>query len=170
MVWDLNLRLLNKKQACYHWTLLFCCLNLTMRRNLSILLLGMNPNHSVDSQSCMSENTCHDLRCARKNEWCAILSELSSHFRVPTKSKKKSSPTTCHTGAWGTGDIAPTHSWLATRWGWVVSVMSLPHFTPGERTLGTHWIGGWVGPRAGLDTEAREKNPLPLPTAWSSRP
>jgi hypothetical protein len=21
-------------------------------------------------------------------------------------------------------------------------------FTPGERTLGTHWIGGWVGPRA----------------------
>jgi hypothetical protein len=23
---------------------------------------------------------------------------------------------------------------------------------PGERTPGTHWIGGWVGPRAGLDT------------------
>jgi hypothetical protein len=22
---------------------------------------------------------------------------------------------------------------------------------------GTHWIGGWVDPRAGLDTEAREK-------------
>jgi hypothetical protein len=26
---------------------------------------------------------------------------------------------------------------------------------PGERTSGTHWIGGWVGLRAGLDTEAR---------------
>jgi hypothetical protein len=26
-------------------------------------------------------------------------------------------------------------------------------FTPGERALGTHWIGGWVGPRAGLDME-----------------
>jgi hypothetical protein len=25
-------------------------------------------------------------------------------------------------------------------------------FVPGERALGTHWIGGWVGPRAGLDT------------------
>jgi hypothetical protein len=23
-------------------------------------------------------------------------------------------------------------------------------FTAGERTPGTHWIGGWVGPRAGL--------------------
>jgi hypothetical protein len=27
---------------------------------------------------------------------------------------------------------------------------------------GTHWIGDWVGPTAGLDTEA-EKNLLPLP-------
>jgi hypothetical protein len=26
----------------------------------------------------------------------------------------------------------------------------------------THWIGGWVGPRAGLDTDARG-NSLPLP-------
>jgi hypothetical protein len=25
------------------------------------------------------------------------------------------------------------------------------HFIPGERTPGTDWIGGWVGPRAGLD-------------------
>jgi hypothetical protein len=30
-------------------------------------------------------------------------------------------------------------------------------FTPRERTPGTHWTGGWVGPRAGLDTEARGK-------------
>jgi hypothetical protein len=22
---------------------------------------------------------------------------------------------------------------------------------PGEKAPGTHWIGGWVGPRAGLD-------------------
>jgi hypothetical protein len=28
---------------------------------------------------------------------------------------------------------------------------------PGERTPGTHWKGGWVGPRAGLDTGARRK-------------
>jgi hypothetical protein len=36
--------------------------------------------------------------------------------------------------------------------GWVVSVTPRPRFTPG-----THCTGGWVGPRAGLDTEARGK-------------
>jgi hypothetical protein len=25
----------------------------------------------------------------------------------------------------------------------------------------THWIGGWVGPRAGLDTMEKRKNPCP---------
>jgi hypothetical protein len=28
---------------------------------------------------------------------------------------------------------------------------------PGQRISSTHWIGGWVGLRAGLDTEVREK-------------
>jgi hypothetical protein len=31
-----------------------------------------------------------------------------------------------------------------------------------ERTHGNNWIGGWVGLRAGLDTEATGKYPLPL--------
>jgi hypothetical protein len=35
---------------------------------------------------------------------------------------------------------------------------SLPgRFTPGERAPGTHWIGGWVGPRAGLDDVEKRK-------------
>jgi hypothetical protein len=46
---------------------------------------------------------------------------------------------------------------LGTRWGWVVSVTTWPHFTPRGRTPSTHCTGGWVGPRAGLDTEARGK-------------
>jgi hypothetical protein len=29
---------------------------------------------------------------------------------------------------------------------------------PRDRTPGTHWTGGWVGPRASLDTEARGKS------------
>jgi hypothetical protein len=34
-------------------------------------------------------------------------------------------------------------------------------FTPGEIASGTHWIGGWVGPRASLDVmEKREIFPL----------
>ena len=34
------------------------------------------------------------------------------------------------------------------RW-WAVSSTPRPHFTPGERP-GTHFTGGWVGPRASL--------------------
>jgi hypothetical protein len=48
---------------------------------------------------------------------------------------------------------------LGTRW-WVVSVTSRPRFTPGERTPPpprSYWIGGWVGPTAGLDEESRRK-------------
>jgi hypothetical protein len=41
--------------------------------------------------------------------------------------------------------------------GWVVSVTPRPRFTPGERTPATHCTGGWVGPRAGLDTGVRGK-------------
>jgi hypothetical protein len=34
-------------------------------------------------------------------------------------------------------------------------------FTPRERAPGTHGIGGWVVPRAGLDAEVRRKIPSP---------
>jgi hypothetical protein len=33
--------------------------------------------------------------------------------------------------------------------------------TPRERAPGTHWIGGWVGLRAGLDTVVKRKIPSP---------
>jgi len=32
-------------------------------------------------------------------------------------------------------------------------------FTPRERAPGTHWIGGWVVPRAGLDAMVKRKIP-----------
>jgi hypothetical protein len=35
------------------------------------------------------------------------------------------------------------------------------HFTPRERAPGTHWIGGWVGPRAVLDVVVKRKIPSP---------
>ena len=34
-------------------------------------------------------------------------------------------------------------------------------FTPGERAPGTHWIGVWTGPKAGL--EPKNENLLSLP-------
>jgi hypothetical protein len=40
-------------------------------------------------------------------------------------------------------------------------------FTPRERAPGTHWIGGWVGPRAVLDAVVKRK----IPTShWESNP
>jgi hypothetical protein len=38
--------------------------------------------------------------------------------------------------------------WSASRTG---------RFTHGERALGTHWIGSWVDPRAGLDDVEKRK-------------
>jgi hypothetical protein len=45
--------------------------------------------------------------------------------------------------------------------------MGIYSFTPRslyhqEKSPGTHWVGGWVGPRAGQDY-GEEKNLLPLP-------
>jgi hypothetical protein len=34
-------------------------------------------------------------------------------------------------------------------------------FTPRERAPGTHWIGGWVGPRTVLDAVVKRKIPSP---------
>jgi hypothetical protein len=47
---------------------------------------------------------------------------------------------------------------------------SRPRFTPGEKTSDTHWTGGWVGVRSGLDTEATENILLPLPGIESRSP
>jgi hypothetical protein len=37
------------------------------------------------------------------------------------------------------------------------SVSRPGRFTPGERAPGTHWIGGWVDPRAGLNDVEKTK-------------
>jgi hypothetical protein len=34
-------------------------------------------------------------------------------------------------------------------------------FTPRERAPGTHWIGGWVGPKAVLEAVVKRKIPSP---------
>jgi hypothetical protein len=34
-------------------------------------------------------------------------------------------------------------------------------FITGEKTFSTNWIGGWVGPRAGLDAVKKKKNLTP---------
>jgi hypothetical protein len=48
---------------------------------------------------------------------------------------------------------------------WSVSPPFTPTaaLSPRETAPGNHWIGGWVGPRAGLDAVVRIKIPSPLP-------
>jgi hypothetical protein len=54
------------------------------------------------------------------------------------------------------GSVALSRYYLGTRWGCVVSVTPRPRFTPGNGPLDTHWIGGWVGLRAGLAQRLEE--------------
>jgi hypothetical protein len=60
---------------------------------------------------------------------------------------------------WGSGGIAPLID-LGTGWGWVVSFTPRPLYLR-ERAPGTHWIGGWVGPRTVLDAVVKRKIPSP---------
>jgi hypothetical protein len=60
----------------------------------------------------------------------------------------------------GSGCIDPHILHLGTNWRWVISFMPRP-LPPQERGPGTLWIGGWVGPRTGLEDVERRKI-LPL--------
>jgi hypothetical protein len=51
--------------------------------------------------------------------------------------------------------------------GWMVAVTPWPRFTLEERTPGTHWIGGWVSLRTGMNTEAWGRIPC---LCWKSNP
>jgi hypothetical protein len=66
-----------------------------------------------------------------------------------------------HEGVLGEWRYSSTHSLTsALEWGeWSASRPS--RFTPRERAPGTHWIGGWVGPRAVLDAVVKRKIPSP---------
>jgi hypothetical protein len=52
---------------------------------------------------------------------------------------------------WGEWRYSSTHS-LTSALGGEWSASRPGRFTRRKRAPGTHWIGGWVGPRAGLDT------------------
>jgi hypothetical protein len=59
---------------------------------------------------------------------------------------------------WGSGGIALPLLTSALDGGeWTASRPS--RYTPEDRAPGTHWIGSWVGPEAGLDAMKREIEP-----------
>jgi hypothetical protein len=57
---------------------------------------------------------------------------------------------------WGSGCIDPRILDLGTSWRLVVSFIPRPPY-PRESAPGTHWIGGWVGPRTALDDVKKRK-------------
>jgi hypothetical protein len=61
-----------------------------------------------------------------------------------------------HSGAKEERKLA-AHSLYGTSWDNWVSVTPRPRFNPREKTTGSHWTGGWVGLRVGLDTGSRKK-------------
>jgi hypothetical protein len=53
-----------------------------------------------------------------------------------------------------------THSLTSALDGGDWSASRPGRFTPRERASGTHWIRGWVGPRAVLDTVVKREIPI----------
>jgi hypothetical protein len=66
-----------------------------------------------------------------------------------------------HEGVLGEWKYSSTHSLISaldeSEW----SASRPCRFTPRERAPGTHWIGGWVSPRAVLDSVVKRKIPSP---------
>jgi hypothetical protein len=60
-----------------------------------------------------------------------------------------------------------THSFTSALEGVKWSVSRPGRFIPRERAPGTHWVGGWVVPRAVLDAAVKRKIPSPR---WESNP
>jgi hypothetical protein len=59
-----------------------------------------------------------------------------------------------------------THSLTSALDGGEWSASRPGRFTLRERTLGTHWIGGWVGPRAVLDELRSSINIYLVSSVW----
>jgi hypothetical protein len=60
----------------------------------------------------------------------------------------------------GSGGISPPFL-TSTLYGGEWSASRLCRFTPREIDPGTHWVGGWVGPRVGLDAAEKRKTLTP---------
>jgi hypothetical protein len=63
---------------------------------------------------------------------------------------------------WGSGSkYSSTHCLTSSREGGEWSASRPARFTLSETAPSNHWIGGWVGPRAILDTVLKRKFPTP---------
>jgi hypothetical protein len=102
-----------------------------------------------------------------RNPWNILRTPkgFENHRLGTTGIKKQSSPDTRHGGAWGERRYSSySFSTSALDGGeWSASL-------PRETIPGTHCTGGWVGLRAGLDTDVRGKILCPCQGSNSDRP
>jgi hypothetical protein len=98
---------------------------------------------------------------------CAILNVFTGLVITSLKGKVVSAR---HDGIWDSGGVAPPFFTLALDGG-ELSASRLCRYTLRQRAPGTHWIGSWVCPRAGLDA-GEETTILTLPgiEPWPSSP
>jgi hypothetical protein len=73
-----------------------------------------------------------------------------------------------HEGVLGKWRYSSTYSLTSALDGGEWSVSRPGRFTPREGAPGTHWIGGWVGPKAGLEAVIKRINPIIAPAGnWT---
>jgi hypothetical protein len=75
-----------------------------------------------------------------------------------------------HEGVLEEWRYSSTHSLTSELDGGEWSASRPVRFTPRERAPGTHWIGGWMGPRAELDAVVKRKIPSPRRESNSRTP
>ena len=78
-----------------------------------------------------------------------IITGIICNFQKTLISRSKVHPAKGHEGPEWSKDIALRFFNLGARWGWVFNATPRPLYL--RRRPGIHCIGGWVGPRTGLD-------------------
>jgi hypothetical protein len=91
---------------------------------------------------------------------CSIVPQLTTLPRAPSCPQCLINYSPRHEDVWGCWDIA-LPSWNSALDGVEWSASQPCRFTPCVKATGTHWIGGWVGLRAGVDAVEKRKSLCP---------
>jgi hypothetical protein len=85
-----------------------------------------------------------------RDQWRAVVNLPCSFWQSATPWRR--------IGEWRYSSM---HSWPWPLYGGEWSASHPGYFTPRGKAPDTHWIGSWVGPRAGQDTVVERKIPSP---------
>jgi hypothetical protein len=128
---------------------------LWLRRSPSVTVRMIERGDSCLLHNIFRCRVCSLFNASRPIATSTDIGHSTCNRKVKWKSKSKAVPVlSCRRQ--GGEEI---YSFLTTALGGVSGQRHAPAaLYPRERAPGTHWTGGWVGLRAGLDTEARGKS------------